>query len=116
MVSAGRRLRATSAGPIALAIVASFALGWAAATGWGLATGSERVHLEGDDGGVVTFINLDGTKFCFASDRDGGEQCGAAYRASGVEVGQHVEVTVTRLPIGPDAAKLYWIVTVPPPR
>ena len=103
-------------GATIFAMVASFALGWAAATAWAMVAGSERVRLQGDDGGVVTFVNVDGSKFCFASDRDGSEQCGAAYSASAVEVGRQVEVTVTRVPIGPDAAKLYWIVTLPPPR
>jgi len=99
---------------MSLAIVASFALGWAAARS--MATGSERLRLQGDDGGVVTFVNVDGSKFCFTSERDGNEQCGAAFRATAVELGQHVEVTVARVPLGPDTAKQYWIVTLPPPR
>src|SRR5436309_4186029 len=111
-----RRLRTTSVGATIFAMVASIALGWAAATAWAMATGSERVRLQGDDGGVVTFVNVDGSRFCFASDRDGSEHCGAAYSASPVEIGRHVEVTVTRVPLGPDVAKLYWIVTLPPPR
>ncbi|HYU48758.1 MAG TPA: hypothetical protein VEO91_02360 [Candidatus Limnocylindria bacterium] len=115
MLTALRRLRSTSGRTIIVAI-AAFALGWVAATTWAAATGSERVHLEGDDGGVVTFVNVDGSKFCFTSDRDGQEQCGAAYKAVAVEVGQRVEVTVARVPLRPDVAKLYWIVTLPPPR
>jgi hypothetical protein len=111
-----RPLRPASIATIIVAIVASFATGWVAATAWSTDLGSERVHLKGDDGGVVTFVNVDGSKFCFTSDRDGKEQCGAAYRAAAVEVGQRVEVTVARVPLGADAAKLYWIVTLPPSR
>jgi hypothetical protein len=116
MVAAIRRLRPTSGRSIFLAMIAAFALGWVAADAWRMATGSERVRLQGDDGGVVTFVNVDGSKFCFTSDRDGKEQCGAAFPAAPIEVGQHVEVTVARVPLGPDAAKLYWIVTLPSPR
>ncbi len=103
-----------SGSTIVLAIVAAFALGWAGA--WTVASGSERVRLQGDDGGVVTFVNVDGSSFCFTSDRDGKEQCGAAFPATAVAVGQRVELTVARVPIGQDAAKLYWIVTRPAPR
>jgi hypothetical protein len=116
MLSAGGRLRPVSSRTTIVAIVAAFALGWLAATGWAAVSGSDRVSLQGDDGGTVTFVNVDGSKFCFTSERDGQEHCGAAYKASAVDVGQRVEVTVTRVPLRPNVAELYWIVTTPPSR
>jgi hypothetical protein len=116
MLPALRRVRPAFSRTTVAVIVASFVTGWVGATGFGAATASERVHLQGDDRGVVTFVNVDGSKFCFTSDRDGKEQCGAAYRATAVVVGERVEVTVARVPLGPEASKLTWIVTLPSPR
>jgi hypothetical protein len=99
---------------VVVAIVTAFVVGWAAATGWAALAASERVRLQGDDEGVVTFVNVDGTKFCFTSDRDDREHCGAAYRASPVELGQRVEVTAARVRLRQDVADVYWIVTTPP--
>jgi hypothetical protein len=100
---------------VLVAIVAAFVVGWAAATGWAALSGSERVRLQGDDEGVVTFVNIDGSKFCFMSERDDREHCGAAYRASPVQPGQRVEVTAARVPLRQDVADVYWIVTTPSP-
>jgi hypothetical protein len=102
--------------PVFVASVVAFLLGWAAATGWAARTGSERISLLGDDQGVVTFVNVDGSKFCFTSDRDDREHCGAAYSAPAVEIGQRVEVTAVRVPLRRDVADVTWIVITPPSR
>jgi hypothetical protein len=49
------------------------------------------------------------------SERDDREHCGAAYRASPVQVGQRVEVTAALVPLRQDVADVYWIVTTPSP-
>jgi hypothetical protein len=93
--------------------VVAFVLGWAAASGWNARSGSERISLRGDDEGVVTFVNVDGSKFCFMSDRDDFEHCGAAYKAPAVAIGQRVEITAVQVPLRRDVADITWIVTVP---
>ena len=114
MIAATGRFRPVPSRPVLVASVVAFVLGWAAATGWAARTGSERLSLQGDDEGVVTFVNVDGSKFCFMSDRDDLEHCGAAYKAPAVRIGQRVEITAARVPLRPDVADVTWIVTMPP--
>lgn len=75
MIATTGRVRPALSRPVLVASVVAFVLGWAAATGWTARTGSERISLQGDDEGVVTFVNVDGSKFCFRSDRDDREHC-----------------------------------------
>jgi hypothetical protein len=114
MIAATGRFRPVPSRPVVVASVVAFVLGWAAATGWTARTGSERISLRGDDEGVVTFVNVDGSKFCLMSDRDDREHCGAAYRAPAIRIGQRVEITAVRVPLRQDVADVTWIVTMPP--
>jgi hypothetical protein len=114
MIAPKGRVRPVLSRPVLVASVVAFVLGWAAATGWTAHTGSERISLRGDDEGVVTFVNVDGSKFCIMSDRDDREHCGAAYTAPAVSIGQRVEISAVRVPLRHDVADVTWIVTMPP--
>ena len=95
-----------------LVAVVSFGAGWFASTAL---SGPALTHvaLRGDDGGNVTVVNGDGTKFCFTSDLDHQEHCGETLNPPALAVGDRIAVTLVRIPEGPGLAVEEYIVVSP---